>query len=289
MNIKLTIKEVITNANSTYEEIRQALVGQGHLPFTAASEAIMTLDEGGITKVPMRQAIQKIARLFEKATAEATSIRETCLYSAMALARFFLQAEVTQYIDIKGTFDNDGFCRSIEEWQRTYPGKQTWEVRQRTCQDRQTSRVSSGKRPGECYFCGKPGHFAQECRTRLNRERQSQQITNPTNPLVTVSSSQQTRNLADVTCFKCRQKGHISPDCPKRTNRVKRIQIPEDKIVELCRNEVFGSVGPYRLPITCDMGAEVTVVSAECVEPEQLTGEECELKAFNETKTTGKW
>ena len=52
---------------------------------------------------------------------------------------------------------------------------------------------------------------------------------------------------------------------------------------------MFGSVGPYRLPITCDTGAEVTVVPVECVEPEQLTGEECELKAFNETKTTGKW
>ena len=206
MNTKLTIKEVITNADSTYEEIRQALVGQGHLTFTAASEAIMTIDEGGITKVPMQQALHKIARLFEKATAEVTSIRETCLYSAVAVARFFLQAEVKQYIDTKGTFDNDGFCRSIEEWQRTHLSKQTWEVRQRTYHDRQTSRVSSGKRPGECYFCGKPGHFAMECRTRLNRERQSQQITNPTNPLVKkepVSSSQQTRNLADVTCFRC--------------------------------------------------------------------------------------
>ena len=66
---KLTVKNVMTNADSTYEEIKQALVGQGYLTFTAASEALMTLDDGNITKLPMRQAIQKLARFYEKATA----------------------------------------------------------------------------------------------------------------------------------------------------------------------------------------------------------------------------
>ena len=114
MDTKLTIKEVITNAYSTYEELRQALVGQSHLTFTAASEAIMTLDQGSVTKVPMRQGIQKLARLFEKATAEATSIRETCLYSAVAVARFFLQTEVKQHIDIKGRLTMTAFAALLK-------------------------------------------------------------------------------------------------------------------------------------------------------------------------------
>ena len=116
MDTKLTLKEVMTNPHSTYEEIKQALVGQGHLTFTAASEALMTLDEGNVTKLPMRQAIQKLARLYEKATAEATTLRENCLYSAVATARFFLNPDLKQYVDVKGTFDTDGFCRSVEEW-----------------------------------------------------------------------------------------------------------------------------------------------------------------------------
>ena len=126
---KLSIKETITNADSTYDEIKQALIGQGHLTFMAASEALITLNDGKITKVTMRQAIQKLTRLFEKATAEATSIREMCLYSAVAVARYFLHSDVQQYIDIKGSFDNDGFCRAIEEWQRTHSGKQVWNVK----------------------------------------------------------------------------------------------------------------------------------------------------------------
>ena len=67
------------------------------------------------------------------------------------------------------------------------------------------------------------------------------------------------------------------------------MKIPEDKIVSLRRNEVFGSVGPHRMPITCDTGADVTVVPDKCVEPHQRTGEFCELKAFNDSKSTGEW
>ena len=165
----------------------------------------------------------------------------------------------------------------------------------RQFQGKQAQRPGQGRKTGDCYFCGKPGHFAQECRSRLYKDRLAQ----PTQPGATppmdivkkepAATPQKTRNLADVTCFRCRQKGHISPDCPKRTGRVKRIKIPEEKCVRLRRNEVFGSIGSHRLPITCDTGAEVTVIPEECVEPHQKTGELCELKAFNKAKTTGEW
>ena len=154
---KLAIKGTITNPDSTYVEIKQALVGQSHLTFTAASEAIMTLDQGSVTKMPMRQGIQKLTRLFEKATAEATSIREDCLYSAVAVARYSLNPEAKQYIDIKGTFDCDNFCRSIEEWQRTHMGKSVWEYKQKTFGDKQSAMFTPGRKTGSCYHCGKGG------------------------------------------------------------------------------------------------------------------------------------
>ena len=221
---KLAIKETITNPYSTYAEIKQALVGQSHLTFTAASEAIMTLDQGGVTKLPMRQAVQKLTRLFEKATSEATTIREACLYSAVAVARFALNPDAKQYIDVKGTFDCDNFCRSIEEWQRTHTGKPVWDSKNKPLGDRQPARFVPGKKVGSCYHCGKGGHFAYECRSRLAGDR-------PAAPRLEVSSPTQQpavkreqprggrpdRDMSDVTCFRCRQQGHISPNCPKRT------------------------------------------------------------------------
>ena len=234
---KLTVKDVMTNADSTYEEIKQALVGQGHLTFTAASEALMTLDDGNITELPMRQAIQKLARFYEKATAEATSIRETCLYSAVATARFFLQPDVKQYVDVKGTFDNDGFCRSIEEWQRTHPLRKTdLGTRRLGHQDRQPNRVSSGKKPGSCFHCGKGGNFAYECRSRLAGDRPAAQRSDP--PVLVVKREQSSgnkaeRDMSEVTCFRCRKKGHISPQYSSKSNKVKRIKIPAEKMVSL--------------------------------------------------------
>ena len=62
----------------------------------------------------------------------------------------------------------------------------------------------------------------------------------------------------------------------------------EEQTEILGRNEIFGAVGPHRMPVTCDTGAEVTVVPEEAVEQEQLTGETCELHSFNAGKSIGK-
>ena len=85
--------------------------------------------------------------------------------------------------------------------------------------------------------------------------------------------------MSQITCFKCRQQGHISPNCPNRTTQ---------KVKRLRSNEAFGAVGPYRMPITCDTGADITVVPEEAVQQHEFTGESCELRSFNNGKSLGK-
>ena len=80
-----------------------------------------------------------------------------------------------------------------------------------------------------------------------------------------------------IVCFMCQQKGHKSPQCPQRVMRVRRIQIPRNRVVPLKHNELFGSVGGHSLPITCDSGADITVVPEECVREEECTGESCTI------------
>ena len=295
---KLAVKETITNPAADYQEVKTALIGQTHLTFTAASESLMTLDNGKITKVPIRQAVQKVANILEKITAEATTLREGALYSAVAVLRFALGREVKQYTDIKGAFEWNEFSRTVEEWQRTNPDRSVWDSKYRQGSEKMMYKEKQGYKPfgqtkkqGECFACGKYGHFANECRSKP-RDRQTDSPFTPAAP--TVKKEQVTdrvtpqRSMTDVTCFKCHQRGHISTNCTTRKNKIKKVKVQEDRLETLRTNEVFGAIGPHRMPITLDTGAEITVVPEETVAEDQFTGETKVLKAFNNTESSGK-
>ena len=206
--------------------------------------------------------------------------------------RYFMQSEVKTYLDLKGVSKPEECFRAIEEWKRTHPGRVVWDSKIRGTSDRPGFRGMSGstRKPGECFSCGKPGHYANECRSKPVREGQTAQYGSGSGQIKREPGTErpiQKSKLSEVTCYNCRQKGHIAPNCPKKNNKVKRVKILEDQIVSLRRNEIFGSVGPHRMPVTCDTGAEVMVVPAECVEPHQKTGETYVLRSFNDIKTTG--
>ena len=140
-----------------------------------------------------------------------------------------------------------------------------------------------------CYHCGKPGHVSKECRTRLAAERAS---TNPSQPLESkptpTAQAPIRTDKKDIVYFTCQQKGQKSPQCPQKVQRVKRIQIPRNRVIPLKHNELFVSIRGHSLPITCDSGADVTVVPEECVRDEEFTGESCTLDTFNKVKTVGR-
>ena len=69
---------------------------------------------------------------------------------------------------------------------------------------------------------------------------------------------------------------------------MKRTQIPSDEVVQLKNNELFGSVGAHRIPVTCDSGADISVVPEECVDENQFTGDSCDIDSFNRQRSTGK-
>ena len=59
-------------------------------------------------------------------------------------------------------------------------------------------------------------------------------------------------------------------------------------VVSLKPNEVLGMVEGHVMPITCDSGAEISVVPEECVGQDRITGETCTVQSFNKGNSTGK-
>ena len=116
---KLKVRDLITDRDATYDQIKQALSGCGTLTFSASSESIMTADRGQTLTLLIRQAIQKTVRLSEKMTQEAGTNAEIFQYIAIAIVRFFLNPDLKQYMDLKGHFDKESFCKGVEEWQTT--------------------------------------------------------------------------------------------------------------------------------------------------------------------------
>ena len=290
---KALVKDTITRVGVTYEEVKDTLLGQTLLSFVAVSEALDSLENQRVDKLPGRQALLKIAKLLKRVAKDAKTEEEIYSYITVAMAIWSLNPEFKQYLDLRGKLDLDSVSNMIGEWETSNPGMSIWDFKKKCPIDRQALRKSQPyvKKSGECYFCGKPGHFAQDCRTTLFKERQSVQENSLEGQVARRELGSEKpvpkRDLSEVTCYTCRQKGHMSPNCPKRANKVKRVKVSEDQIVSLRRNEVFGSVGPHRMPVTCDTGAEITVVPAECVEPHQKTGEKCVLRSFNDAKITG--
>jgi len=229
--------------------------------------------------------------LIVKVAKNATNDMEICQLLSVAFMRHNLDPSLKTYVDLKGKFSSEEFSRTINEWEATQPFGVSCFKKQAnpSLADTQTvAKTSFAKKPGSCFYCGKPGHFSKDCRSRIAREKSQQTLAQPviiTETPEPVSNTRQTKK--EVMCFNCRQKGHKSPQCPLRQPHIKRIKIPSDKVVQLKLNELFGAVGKHRLPITCDAGADVSVVPEECVNPEELTRQTCEITSFNKTKSVG--
>ena len=155
--------------------LKDALIGCGALTFSHASENIMTSEGGKNFTLTLRQSIQKGEKWLEKLSSEAETIPQACTSISVAINRYNLNPDLKTFLDTKGDFNKDAFCRNADEWLATQPPGTKW-YRATSQTDKALGNGSVSKPLVTCFFCGKKGHFASECRARIAAEKASEII-----------------------------------------------------------------------------------------------------------------
>ena len=288
---KLRIQDVIQDEDATYDDIKEELLGCSNMTFSAASETLLSGDRGKLYSLPHRQCKDRLMKLVEKVTRNAATLKEANQAIVIAFMRQNLVPALKTYVDLKGNFASEDFSRTIDEWESTQPVGTTCFKKQSTVASPTQSKPLLNKKTLSCFFCGKLVHISKECHSRIASEKQTSQQQHPiveTEQSDTVANTSGRPAKREITCFLCHQKGHMSPQCPQRQTQVKKVQIPLNKVVPLKENQLFGSVGSHRIPITCDSGADIMVVPEECVAPDQFMEDNCDIDSFNMVRSSGK-
>ena len=270
---KTSIQTIIQDNNSTYDEVKEALLGCSALTFSSAAEDLCTEERGRLLNLEPHQTIDKMIRLAGKVASEAEDKQDILNCMGVALTSNWLVPLLKSYVDMTRKFEVKEYIRTIEEWERSQPVgtpcfKRTFSGYQQTTMVRQNSNPYQPKKPVTCFHCGKPGHISRECRSRLAAEKPN--LSYPVHkPVVQTEMPAQTQNpqtpvpsrpiKKEVTCFTCSQKGHKSPQCPQKVNQVRKAQMPSNQVVSLKDNELFGAVGDHCISVTSVTGADITI------------------------------
>ena len=120
MRAKLKIHKVMQDPGSTYEEIKEALLGCTAMSFSSAAEDFKTGERGRLAKLEPRQAIEKMSRLVSKITRGAADIQEAEDLMVVAETRNWLVPSLKTYVDMSKSFQLQDYVRTIEEWERSH-------------------------------------------------------------------------------------------------------------------------------------------------------------------------
>ena len=277
LEAKEKIMHLLTDNDSTYDDIRAGLLGYSAMSFAAIAGALFgpICFEGD--KPKLRQITNKVNRWARKLMQDVETITEAADKVTIAYIRSKLHPDLKTYMDLSETCDLSKYLMRAEEWERSHP-----EVKNILRADRQTppnhfnsSHSQAGpKHSVSCFCCGKQGHISRECWSKIADERQGpggKQL-NRTSVTTPQTLGKQPVDKKPVVCFTCHQVGHKSPSCPKRQQAaVKRIGIPIAMVKKLKHNEVFTTVAGVQVPTTVDSGADRSVISAELVPQEGFT------------------
>ena len=122
---KQKVMHLLQEPESTYDEIRAALMGCAAMTFAAAAEAIFSADKGKLVHLPVRQVVDKVRQWLGKLTQEAETIAETLDCVTVGVTRSLMIPELKTHVDMSKATELQPFLRVVEEWDRNQQDKKS--------------------------------------------------------------------------------------------------------------------------------------------------------------------
>jgi len=179
-----------------------------------------------------------------------------------ARMRAYLNPQLREFLDTKDVSSSAQMVARVEEWKaNTFDRVNVFG----TPGGRKGNSLEVGKnvrKAGERFLCGKPGHFAKECRSAGKPA-----IGNVSNTPMANKPDQSNKTFK---CYGCGEMGHKRPECPNKTKRNKKVKVTNFR--DLGHNDTMAKAGGICIPITLDTGADITLLPAELQCVREYTG-----------------
>jgi len=163
---RLKVANLVADAQSTYEDMVVALRVSGADTGLSATQRYFRTEPDLSKFQGVQKGLSVLGQWSQKIAEGAKSVKEALGAVDRARMRSYLNPQLREFLDSKDVSSSAKFVARVEEWKaNTFDRVNVFGNPGGRKVNSMDGLGKGVRKQGDCYLCGKPGHFAKECRS----------------------------------------------------------------------------------------------------------------------------